>query len=119
MPWFRLDDGFHNHPKVRSAGNAATGLWVRCATYSAQYMTDGHVAADTALGYGTRREIDRLVAAGLWLPNGTGFLIPDYLEYNHSAAEIRARRAETAANKRAGGLARAQSARRDEHGRML
>jgi hypothetical protein len=46
MPWFRLEDSFHNHPKVHQAGNAAIGLWVRCGTYSAQYLTDGHVPTD-------------------------------------------------------------------------
>ena len=85
MPWFRLDDGFHHHPKVRHAGNCAVGLWVRCATYSAQYLTDGHIDTDVANSTATDREIDRLTAAHLWIPDDNGFLIPDYLDYNPSA----------------------------------
>ena len=89
MPWFRLEDSFHLHPKVTAAGNAATGLWVRCATYSAQYLTDGAVTDEVAHSYGNKREIDRLVGTGMWIRNGSGFLIPDYLEYNPSAAQVR------------------------------
>lgn len=110
MPWFRLEESFHHHPKVRRAGNAATGLWVRCATYSAQYLTDGVVPTEVVHEYGRSREIDALMTSGLWVRNGDGFLIPDYLDYNPSAEQVRADRArarerqrkvrETAARKR-------------------
>jgi hypothetical protein len=93
MPWFRLEDSFHNHPKVHQAGNAAIGLWVRCGTYSAQYLTDGHVPTDLARRYGRTREIDALRDAHLWVDNGDGFLIPDYLEYNPSKKQVLADRA--------------------------
>ena len=93
MPWFKLDDSFHQHPKVTDAGNAAVGLWVRCGTYSAAYLTDGHIPATTAHKLGSRREIDALVKSRLWVPNGDGFLMPDYLEYNPSAEQVRAERA--------------------------
>jgi len=116
MPWFRLEDSFHFHPKVRAAGNPAVGLWVRCATYSSQYLTDGHIDGSLAHDYGTAREIDRLVATGLWIPNGDGFAMHDFHDYNPTAAEVRAARAETTAAKRAGGLARARTARRDGSG---
>lgn len=111
MPWFRLEDSFHHHPKVVRAGNAATGLWVRCGTYSAQYLTDGVIPDDIAHAYGRPREIQTLLDTGLWVENGTGFLIPDYLDFNPSKAQVeidramareRQRRArETAAKKRA------------------
>lgn len=93
MAWFRVEDSFHFHPKVRAAGNAAIGLWLRCATYAAHYGTDGAVPADVALGYGKRREIDALVISGLWLPNGDGWVMHDYLDYNPTAEQVRAKRA--------------------------
>lgn len=93
MPWFRLEDNFHLHPKVRKAGNAATGLWVRCGTYSSQYLTDGRVSAEVAHDYGRPREIDKLLESRLWIENGDGFLMPDYLEYNPSAEQVHADRA--------------------------
>jgi hypothetical protein len=95
MPWFRLEDNFHQHPKVARAGNTAVGLWVRCGTYSAAYLTDGHVPAETARLYGRQREIDTLVEVGLWIPdtNGGGYLIRDFLDYNPSAEQVLADRA--------------------------
>jgi hypothetical protein len=92
MPWFRLEDSFYNHPKISRAGNAATGLWVRCGTYSAQRLTEGHVPADVARTYGRPREIEALLAAQLWVANDDGFLMPDYLEYNPSKEQVLAAR---------------------------
>ena len=92
MAWFKLDDHFGNHPKVNKAGNAATGLWVRCATYSAQYLTDGHIPIEIARQMGNTREINALLTAGLWVQNGDGYVIPDYLEFNPSRAQVEADR---------------------------
>lgn len=93
MPWFRLEDSFYNHPKVNRAGNAAIGLWVRCGTYSAQYLTDGRIPEDIARLYGRTRDIEALIAARMWEPNGDGFLIPDYLQYNPSKKQVLEERA--------------------------
>lgn len=93
MAWFKLDDHFGNHPKVNKAGNAATGLWVRCATYCAEYLTDGHIPPEVARSYGKPREINALLDAGLWIQNGDGgYVIPDYLEFNPSRAQVEADR---------------------------
>lgn len=92
MTWFRLDDGFHAHPKVLEAGNAAVGLWVRCATWASANLTDGHIPAKVARSYGTRPQIDALVDAGLWEAVPDGFRIPDFTDYNPSRAQIRAER---------------------------
>lgn len=95
MPWFKLDENFANHPKVNQAGNAAVGLWVRCGTYSAQYLTDGHVPGNVARNLGKPREIAALLDAGLWVPcdDGDGYVMPDYLDYNPSKEQILAERA--------------------------
>jgi hypothetical protein len=93
MPWFRLEDSFYNHPKVKRAGNAGTGLWVRCGTYSAQYLTDGKIPAEVVHEYGRPREIAAVSDAGLWIANGDEFIITDYLEYNPSKAQVLADRA--------------------------
>lgn len=87
MAWFRLESSFHSHPKVERAGNTAIGLWVRCATWSANYKEDGRVPLEKARTFGSRREIDRLVDARLWVPTAEGLLIPDFLQYNPSKDE--------------------------------
>jgi len=66
MPWFKIDDSSHSHPKFVRAGNAALGLWVRCGAYSAQHLTEGQVPGDVARYYGTAPQIAKLVKVGLW-----------------------------------------------------
>lgn len=92
MPYFRLSDEFSDHPKVNAAGNAAVGLWVRCGAYSSRYLLDGSVPVGIAHQYGSRREVERLVATRLWVPSEGGFLMPDFLEFNYSADQVRAQR---------------------------
>jgi len=93
MTWFRLDDSWHNHPKVLAAGNAAAGLWVRCANYSAQQLTNGFIPNEIAQQYGTKTERDRVTGVGLWMKVEGGYFIMDYLEFNPSADQVKADRA--------------------------
>jgi hypothetical protein len=102
MPWFRLDDGFYDHRKVAHAGNCAIGLWVRCATWSARHLTDGHIPAEIVRTLGKPREIAALTDAGMWVPTGTEYVMPDYLEYNPSAKEVKEKRRADAERKRDG-----------------
>src|SRR5262245_24818938 len=84
MPWFRLDDSFHSHPKVIAAGNEAVGLYVRCGTYAAEHLTDGFIPEQVALLYGSAKLADTLVRAKLWRRTRGGWRMPDYLDYNPS-----------------------------------
>ena len=70
MPWFRIDDKAHSHPKLIKAGNAAIGLWLRCGAYAAQHLTDGIVPGVVAELYGTKPQATKLVKAGLWHEHG-------------------------------------------------
>lgn len=115
----RINDDFHSHPKVRAAGNAAIGLWARSLSFAGCYLTDGHVPMLDALALGRRQDAAALVSAGLWIPNGDGFVIHQFLEWNPTAEEVRARRSDTAESRRAGGLARAAKAKRDENGHFV
>lgn len=99
--WLKLDDRFHDHPKVVAAGNAAVGLWVRCADYSAAYDLDGFIPRAAMLAKSEHPTQQRaLQRVGLWVPTEQGFVIPDFLEYNPSGDENRARRAKDAQRKR-------------------
>lgn len=88
MPWFRLDDSFHSHPKIMAAGNEAIGLYVRCGTYSAQHSTDGFIPEQVALQYGTPKLAETLVRAKLWRRVRGGWRMPDYLDYNPSKEAV-------------------------------
>lgn len=70
MPWFRIDDKAHSHPKLIKAGNAAIGLWLRCGAYAAQHLTDGIVPGVVAGLYGSKPQATKLVNAGLWHEHG-------------------------------------------------
>lgn len=93
MSWFRVDDGFHNHPKVIAAGTGAAGLFVRCGSYCAQHLTDGHVPTGIAKLYGSASMIRALVDAAMWTPVPGGYLIHDYLDFNPSRADVEKERA--------------------------
>lgn len=88
MPWFRLDDSFHSHPKVIAAGNEAVGLYVRCGTYAAEHLTDGFVGKPVVLLYGSDALAARLVEAKLWHRTRGGWNIHDYLDYNPSREAV-------------------------------
>jgi hypothetical protein len=96
VTWFRLEDSFGDHPKVLRAGNAATGLWVRCASWSARQLTDGRIPRSIVESYGTRAEVERLSRVALWVEVDDEFLIPDWHEFNPTSSEVRERRAEAA-----------------------
>lgn len=70
MPWFKIDDKAHSHPKFMRAGNAALGLWLRCGSYSAQHLTEGIVPGVIAQLYGTAPQAAKLVKTGLWHQHG-------------------------------------------------
>lgn len=117
MPWFKIDDSAHSHPKMIRAGNAALGLWLRCGAYSAQHLLEGVVPGDIARMYGTAPQAAKLVKVGLWheaghecarcpQPEPGNFVIHDFFEggRNSTRAQVEASRraaAERQAKRRA------------------
>lgn len=65
------------HPKILSAGNAATGLWLRLASYCLEYGTDGFVHRRMVHAMSTRRVALRARRAGLLIPHEQrqGFMV--------------------------------------------
>lgn len=105
MPWFKIDDGFHCHPKALAAGNAAVGLWTRLGAYCSDQLTDGFVPDAIARSYGTRTELQRLIDVrmidrGDHDAYGTGYWLHDYLDFNPSADKVREERAAAAERQR-------------------
>jgi hypothetical protein len=100
VPWFRLDDSFHSHPKVIAAGNESIGLYVRCGTYAAEHLTDGFIPEHVALLYGSPALAESLVRTKLWRRTRGGWQMPDYLAYNPSKADVERDRKAAAARQR-------------------
>lgn len=116
MTWFKLDDGFHSHPKVLQAGNEAIGLYVRCGSYCAQHLTDGFVPAPVVLLYGSVELAEALVEARLWKPVKGGWQMHDYLTYNPSREKVTAERDAAAERQRRARERRAaEQHKRDGH----
>ena len=95
--WVRLDVDYFQNPKTLAAGPGGRGLHLASICWSGRYLTDGHIpgaALPSLLGEaGVRRPAaDRLVEAGLWVPNGDGFHIHDYTEMNSTRSEIESER---------------------------
>jgi len=104
VSWFRIDDGFYDHPKVIAlratrAGKGAIALWALAGSWCSRHLTDGVVPAAT-VGYlgGTPAEVEALVSSGLWarLELGAGFSFVGWEERNPTRREVEERRAKTA-----------------------
>lgn len=116
MVWFRLDDSFYLHPKVMDAGNAAVGCFIRCCCWSAQQLTDGHIPVEMADRLGTPAQLRKVTAARLWVEVDGEYVVPDWLEYNPSALEVKTQREMWRETKRKAGQKRAASADRNPDG---
>lgn len=93
MPWFKVDDQLHSHPKGRRAGLPALGLWAMCGSWSMAYKTDGFVPDWVVTGWSNGRKLaDQLVAASLWEPsnrNGEdGWEFHDWADFQPTSDEI-------------------------------
>lgn len=93
MAWFKIDDGFHGHPKIVGVSTSAVGLWTLAGTWASQYLTDGFVPSAMVgrLG-GTKEDADALVAAGLWIASPEGYAFHDWWDYQPDAASTKAKR---------------------------
>lgn len=115
MTWFKVDDSFHSHPKVLATKPAALGLWVVAGSWSSANLTEGFVPdyALPRLVPDSAELAKELVASGLWTRTRGGYLFHDFLDYNPTAEEEKAKSKARAEAGRRGGLARAR-ARKDK-----
>lgn len=97
MPWFKVDDRMHAHPKPRRAGLAAIGLWTVAGSWSADQVQEGFVPDWFVQGWRARRHAAQLVDAGLWrtgLKDGeAGWWFHDWEHFQPSKAEVELERA--------------------------
>jgi hypothetical protein len=99
--WVKLDDGFFRHRKVVELSGDAKLLFLAGLTYAAEQLTDGYLSRRAVrLVAGMYADVPEeaakeLLEVGLWRPEGEGFQIHDYLEFNPTAETERARRQAT------------------------
>lgn len=94
MPWFKVDDAFHSHPKVMGLSPAAVGVWTLAGAWSANYLTDGEVQANIIRRFGgTSEMIQELCTSGLWIDNHDGtYQFKDWDDYQPVKADVEAER---------------------------
>ena len=102
MAWARIDDGFHDNPKIIRIFDqdpGAVALLVFCISYCAKHETDGFVHSGTVARLSpVQRDRDRqvgtLIAQGALHEHEDGFVVNDYLIYNRSKEQIEQQRKE-------------------------
>lgn len=106
MAWFKVDDGFAEHPKVihvrALAGDAPLGMWLRAGTWSNRQLTDGFVPVSWIALNGDESHAQILVTSGLWVEDASrdGWQFKDFMEYQPSKADVEARRSKDLTRKR-------------------
>ena len=92
MTWTKLDDAFWSNPKVQEVGNEAAGAYARMLSYCGDHLTDGKVTEQAAL-FITRQKVLRVLEQHNFIErNGKGWVIPDYLDFNPSREEEKAKK---------------------------
>jgi hypothetical protein len=113
--WVAIDVDYFRNPKALAAGTHGRALHLASICHSGDVRSDGHItpeALGVVLAYAgaPRRAVSLVVAAGLWVPNGSGWVIHDYLRHQESREEALA----AIERARAGGRER-QKRWRDRH----
>lgn len=76
MTWFRVDDSWWRHKKVRKLGRQrvlAAGVWSLCGDWSSDNLTDGFVPWEVVESWDPRRKsARRLIDVGLWEEDSQG-----------------------------------------------
>lgn len=114
MSWYRLDDEFPEHPKLKRVPRhvrlAAIGLFVSCGCHANRRLTDGFIETAVVSDWPEGEILAaHLVRAGMWAKSEGGWQIHDHLDYNPSRADIEERRRELSAKRSEAGRKGAQS----------
>lgn len=109
MSWFKVDDQSPFHPKVLAAGNEAWGAFCRMGAWSSAHRREGYISEGGAATITTKKVLQRLMDAGLLHKEEGGYRLHDYLDYNPTADQDKAKRDARAEAGRKGGLNSAQA----------
>lgn len=136
MTWVKVDDQFHEHPKLAAPGAAAWGMWLAGIAYCNRALTDGFISDAVAEGLGGRWRVRRpdlkmiarcgdvevvvdadliavaLVDAGLWHRVDGGYQIHDYADFQPLRAEVMAARTSISEARKEAGAAGGKAKRK-------
>jgi len=115
MGWVRISDDFYDHPKFAEVGPLGIAVWLAGLAHCNRNLSNGRIPYPTAqrllhfegIGVFTgnysgedaevKHGIAELLEAGLWTDDGKAFWVHDYLDYQPSADEVKAKREANAA----------------------
>lgn len=111
MSWFKVDDGFYDHPKVDALladeedGPIAVALWTLAGSWCSRHLTDGHIPAARVRRLGlpnATAAAAALVRAGLWHedPGGDGYHFHEWHERQPTRDAVIAKREAAASRMR-------------------
>lgn len=128
LSWARLDDKFPRHRRVRQLQKDTAAKWLHvCALcFCCEQLTDGlvdnldleQIIADSEIPKATaKRCVSRLETVGLWVRHDArnAWIIRDFLDYNPTKDEVKARREAKSAAGRLGGLNSGRSRTRSKN----
>jgi len=100
VTWFKVDDSFYRHGKVRRLGAdrvGAVGLWTLCGGWSADNLTDGFVPWEVISEWDSKRKFsNKLITVGLWIlderDNEQGITFHDWHDWQPSRQQVIQRR---------------------------
>lgn len=101
MTWFRVDDGFHSHPKTQRLFDGpcpgdAIALWALAGSWSGYNLTDGRVPRAFVKRSGfDKRAAGELVRVGYWHEDEDGYVFHQWGDRNPLRAEVEAQREAT------------------------
>lgn len=93
MPWFNVDDGFYDHPKVDDLPLDAVGLWTLSGAYCMRQLTDGEITESRVRKFGgTPESVDALLESGLWIRTSDGYQFKDWGDWQLTRAQVEEKR---------------------------
>lgn len=106
MVWFKVDDGFYDHPKFLDVPNAAIGLWAKAGAWCSRHLTDGVIpASQVTMLRGTKSQVNALISTGIWRHSETesgakAYAFHGWNEYQPTRGQVEKDRAESAERQR-------------------
>jgi hypothetical protein len=98
MTWLKLDDHFAGHPKISPLSDGAFRLHVSGLLFCAAHETDGLLPVEQVpilMPKYRPRYLAEVIARGLWLPHLEVVELHDFLDYNPTHEQVKARREAT------------------------